>query len=190
MAPVSRSVTVAAVGAVVAVAAGIGANQAFASATPTPTTGTAATAPAAPRPDGDGDGRGPGGHHGRPGMGMDTAALAKALGVSEAKLSAALRSAREATRPSTPPAQGTRPSDADRAAREKAMAAALAKALGVSEAKVQAALGSVRAQREAEHRSELVTRLDAAVKAGTLSAADKASVLKAFDAGVLGGPRP
>lgn len=35
------------------------------------------------------------------------------------------------------------------------------------------------------------SELDAAVKAGTLSAADKASVLKAFDAGVLGGgPRP
>ena len=40
----------------------------------------------------------------------------------------------------------------------------------------------------AEHRSDLSDRLDAAVKAGDLTAADKASVLKAFDAGVLDGP--
>ena len=187
MAPVTRTVKVAAVGGIIAVAAGVGASQAFASAAPTPSA-TSGTAPAAPRMDGDRDGHGPGGHRGE--RGMDTAALAKALGVSESKLQAALESARAATRPATPPTPGTRPSEADRAAREKAMAAALAKALGVSEAKVQSALDSVRAQRQAEHRSELVTRLDAAVKAGTLSAADKASVLKAFDAGVLGGPRP
>jgi hypothetical protein len=56
---------------------------------------------------------------------LDTAALAKKLGVSEAKLKAALATAR--------PAQGATPQPGG-------IAAALAKALGISEAKVKAAL--------------------------------------------------
>ena len=39
----------------------------------------------------------------------------------------------------------------------------------------------------ATERSNLKTKLDAAVKAGTLTEADEASVLKAFDAKVIGG---
>ena len=105
-------------------------------------------------------------------------------------MTAALEKVRAAQQPSTPPAQGTRPTDAERQAREKARVTALAKELGVTEAKVQAALDAIKADREASRRTELTTRLDAAVKAGTLSAADKASVLKAFDAGVLGGRPP
>ena len=54
-------------------------------------------------------------------------------------------------------------------------------------AKVQAALDAARTEARATERADLKTRLDAAVKAGTLTAADEASVLKAFDADLLGG---
>ena len=73
-----------------------------------------------------------GGQQGGPGM-MDTAALAKKLGVSESKLKAALESIRPTSQDSTPPQPGD-------------MAAKLAKALGLSESKVQAALQSVMPQ--------------------------------------------
>ena len=84
--------------------------------------------------------------------------------------------------------QPTPPTDEERAEREAAFATALAKALGLSEDKVSDALDTVRAAREADRRQELGERLDTAVEDGDLTAADKASVLKAFDAGVLGGP--
>ena len=121
---------------------------------------------------------------------MDAAALATKLGLTEAKVTAALEKVRAAQQPQTPPAQGTKPTEAERQAREKARATALAKELGVSEAKVQAALDAIKADREAGRKTELSSRLDTAVKAGTLSAADKASVLKAFDAGVTGWRAP
>jgi hypothetical protein len=192
MPTVSKSMKIAAAGGVAAIAAGLGASAAMAgTTTPTPT-GTATAAPSQP---GAGTGRGPGGHGGPGGHrggpgGMDAAALASKLGLTEAKVTAALEKVRAAQKPATPPAQGTKPTDAERQAREKATVTALAKELGVSEAKVQAALDAIKADREASRKSELSSRLDTAVKAGTLSAADKASVLKAFDAGVLGGGRP
>jgi hypothetical protein len=135
--------------------------------------------------------RGPGGH-GR-GIGVDTTALAKALGVTEDELSDALDAVRDATKPDDAdrPAAGeqpTPPTDEERAEREAAFVTALAKALGLSEDKVSDALDTVRAAREADRRQELGERLDTAVEDGDLTAADKASVLKAFDAGVLGGP--
>lgn len=135
---------------------------------------------------------GPGGHGHGPGV--DAAALAKALGVSESKVSDALDAAREATKPADgdKPAAGekpTPPTEAERTAREAAFAKALAKELGVDQAKVTKALETVRAARDAERRTELSERLDTAVKDGKLTAGDKASVLKAYDAGVLGGPR-
>jgi cyanate lyase len=126
--------------------------------------------------------------------GLDAAALAKDLGVTEAKVTAALQKVHEALKPATPPKTGTSttaptpPTAADKTARDKAFVSALAKELGVDEAKVTAALAKERAAHEAQHKAELTTRLDAAVTAGKLTAADKASVLKAFDAGVLGGP--
>ena len=188
MPTVSKSVKLAAAAGVTVVAAGIGAGAAMADSTTPVPSGTATTAPSQAGPD-RGPG-GPGGRHGGPG-GMDAAALASKLGLTEAKVTAALEKVRAAEKPSTPPAEGARPTDAQRQAMEKARVAALAKALGVTEAKVQAALDAIRADHEAGRRTELSTRLAAAVKAGTLSAADQASVLKAFDAGVLGGgPRP
>ncbi|SDP74648.1 hypothetical protein SAMN04489867_3726 [Pedococcus dokdonensis] len=192
MPTVSKTLKIAAAGGVAAVVAGLGASAAMADSTPSPS-GTTTTAPSQEGPGRAGPGGGPGGRHGGPG-GLDAAALAKQLGLTEAKVTAALEKVRATDQPPTPPAEGTRPTpptEAQRQAREKAHVAALAKALGVGEAKVQAALDGVRAQREAGRRTDLSTRLDAAVKAGKLSAADQASVLKAFDAGVLGGgPRP
>ena len=119
--------------------------------------------------------------------GADASALAEALGLDEAKVTAAIEKVREATKPTEKPAEGTKPSDTDRQARRAAYIAALAKELGVSADKLTAALDSVRADHEAERRTQMSSRLDEAVTAGKLTAADKASVLKAFDAGVLGG---
>lgn len=138
---------------------------------------------------------GPGGRDGHgPGFGADSAELAEALGVSESKLTKALDAVRADLEPngSTRPRSGERPTpptEAERAQHEASFAKALAKELDTTQAKVSAALDKVRAAHEAEHRSELSDRLDAAVKAGDLTTADKASVLKAYDAGVLGGPR-
>ncbi len=130
---------------------------------------------------------GPGGH----GRGfMDASALADALGVSEDELTDALEAVREAVRPDGRPADGERPAlptDEERAEREAAFVTALAKELGLEESKVSDALETVRAAGRAEHRTELSERLDQAVEDGDLTDADKASVLKAYDAGVLGG---
>ena len=138
----------------------------------TDTTGTTSTQ--SPDPGRPGPG-GPGGH----GPGLDSTALAKALGVSEDDLKDALDAVRDELRPDA----------AERAEREAALAKALAEELGLGEAKVSAALEDVRAAHEAERRQDLSDRLDQAVSDGTLTTGDKASVLKAYDAGVLGGPR-
>ncbi|TCI98960.1 hypothetical protein [Aeromicrobium sp. IC_218] len=130
-------------------------------------------------------GRGPGGHGG-PGRGLDTAALAKALGVSEDALSTAWEAVREDTKPDGE--RGSEPSDDEREARQQELAAALAKELDLTEAKVTAALESVREAAAADRRTDLSERLDDAVDEGDLTTRDKASVLKAYDAGVLGRP--
>jgi hypothetical protein len=131
-------------------------------------------------------------HRGGPGMRHEMVAddLAEALGVSEDKVSDALEAIHDDVRPERP-ADGTRPempTDAEREAMKAKFAAALAKELGISEAKVTEALEKLRTEREADARTALAERLDTAVSDGELTPADKASVLKAFDAGVLGGP--
>ncbi len=184
------SLKIAALSGLLALGAGAGVATASAETTPTPSTTTSGVAANEGTTSGTMQDMGPrGGHKGGPGV--DTAALATALGVDEAEVTAAVTAAREATRPEAPAAGGTRtaPTEAERAARDTAFAAALAKELGVDESEVTAALADVRAAHQAERRTELGNQLDAAVTAGTLTAADKASVLKAFDAGVLkGGP--
>jgi hypothetical protein len=78
---------------------------------------------------------------------------------------------------------------ADRAARQDELAAALATELGIDKAKVAAALEKVQTVREAEAKTDRVAdlkaRLDAAVKAGTLTEEQSAAILKAAEAGVL-----
>lgn len=140
-----------------------------------------AGAPAAGAP-ADGD-RGPGRHGGE-----RAAELATALGIDEDKVADALEAVRDELRPDAP-ADGERPApptEEERAARETAFANALAEELDLSVDQVTAAIEKVRAAHQAERRTALSERLDAAVEDGDLTAGDKASVLKAYDAGVLG----
>jgi len=133
--------------------------------------------------------------HGGPGFRHHRIAedLAEALGLSEDKVADALEEVRDDLRPEAREdradgARPERPTDEERAAAQERLAAALAEELGISTDKVTAALDELHDAREAEGRTELGERLDQAVADGDLTAADKASVLKAFDAGVLGGP--
>lgn len=125
-------------------------------------------------------------HHQGPG-GPGGEDLAEALGVSQEKLRNAFEAIHDDVRPSREPADGP-PSEAQRVELKEKMTAALAKELGLSESKVEAAFEKVQKDHEAERRAELGDRLDQAVDDGDLTKNDKASVLKAFDAGVLGGP--
>lgn len=68
------------------------------------------------------------------------------------------------------------------------LGADLAKELGVSETKLADAMEAVHGAAQADRRDHLSERLSDAVDSGDLTDADKASVLKAFDMGVLGGP--
>ena len=159
---------------------------AMANAADSGTTTATTTTSTAPDQGGVGHRGGPGG----PGGDM-SAELADQLGLSTAKVADAFAAIRDDLPKPDRPAAGekpTPPTDAQRTAQEKALAKALADELDLTTAKVSAALTAVHAEHEAAHRTDLADRLDAAVKAGDLTASDKASVLKAFDAGVLGGP--
>lgn len=154
--------------------------------TTTNSTSTSTTAAPADREGGFGHRGGPGG----PGGAEMAQELATKLGIDEEKVADALDAVREDLPKPEKPAAGekpTAPTEAERAERQAAFAKALAKELDVSTAKVTSALEAIHAAHEAEHRDALATRLDTAVKAGELTTTDKASVLKAFDAGVLGG---
>jgi hypothetical protein len=123
--------------------------------------------------------------------------LAEELGLEEEVVQDALTAVRDELRPDRSDkdegAVPEQPTDEERAERQAAFAAALAEELDVSEAKVAAALDALhqeveaeREERRADGRERLVERLDAAIEDGTLTAADKASVLKAFDAELIG----
>ncbi len=138
----------------------------------------------APGDQGPGD-QGPGDRGAR--GGEFAASLATELGVDEADVVTALKDFRAATKPATPPAEGTEP---DRAALQAALAASLADSLGLSVSDVTVALDAVQAAAQADHAAQLKTRLDAAVADGTLTQAEADAVTKAVEAGVIGGPRP
>ena len=104
--------------------------------------------------------------------------------------------------PSSSAGTATKPDPtADRAKRQDELAAALATELGIDKAKVAAALEKIQAARKADGKgpgkggpgqqsqadriADLKTRLDEAVKAGKLTAAESAAILKAAEAGVL-----
>ena len=184
----SRKTTAVAVAAgVLTLGAGVGAAT-LASADPTtsPSASPSASAPATDQ------GGGPGGHRGGGPHGRDQGQLAKTLadklGVTEAKVTDALKAFWEANKPTGRPAPGT--AKPDPAARDTALAKSLAKSLGVDEAKVTKALAEVRAAGQADRAAALKTKLDAAVKAGTLTQADADSVTKAVERGVINvGPR-
>ena len=118
-------------------------------------------------------------------------ALAEKLGVSEAQVTEAVKAFRQANRPAKPNRDRTDPSTRpDPAARDAALATSLADSLGVDEAKVSAALAEIRSAATRERAAALKTKLDAAVKAGTLTQAEADAVAKAADKGVIRvGPR-
>ena len=144
------------------------------------------------------DDRAPGGgpmvmraHHGGPGGPMRAGGdeLAEALGVSEEKLQSAFEAIRGDVGPAHRRGDGP-PTRAERTALHDKLTAALAQELGLSEAQVEAAFEKVQKAHAVERREGLSDRLDDAVEGGKLTKRDKASVLKAFDAGVLSGPGP
>lgn len=133
-----------------------------------------------------GPGRGPGGGPGG-GRELGGAELADALGVSETELQSALQAVREQLEPS-PADRSTPPTDVEHEERRTQVIGALAEELDLSAAEVSAAFEELQQAREDERRTALGDRLDEAVTAGDLTTEDRAAVLKAFDAGVLGGP--
>lgn len=189
------AVTVAA--GAMALGAGLGvAGLASADPTPSPSASPSSSASASPsaspdttnpdRPDGGWGHRG-GGQGQSARFGDLASTLADKLGVSEAKVTEALRALWEENRPSGPPTSGTdRP---DPAERDATLAKQLADKLGVSEAKVKAALDDLRTDRQTDRAAALKTRLDAAVKDGTLTQAEADAVTKAVEKGVIGGGR-
>jgi hypothetical protein len=84
--------------------------------------------------------------------------------------------------------------ETERAQRQDEFAAALATELGVDKAKVAAALDKIqttqKSKNKADRIADLKARLDAAVKAGNLTADQEAAILKAAEAGVLPGGGP
>lgn len=139
-------------------------------------------------------GAGKDGHRGGPGRGprdSDLAQkLAEKLGVDQVKVTEALQAVREANKPTSPPTAGANPSERpDPATRDAALAKQLADKLGVAEANVTKALDEIRAERQTERAAALKTRLDEAVKAGTLTQAEADAVTKAVEKGVIGGGR-
>ena len=118
------------------------------------------------------------------------AQLAEKLGVTEDKVTTALKEIRDANKPdptakpdpSARPDPGSKPDDT---ARDAELAKALAGKLGIDEAKVKTALDEIRAERTAQRATALKDRLAAAVKAGTLTQAEADAVQKAFDKGVI-----
>ena len=91
--------------------------------------------------------------------------------------------------PSASTSTGTDDRAAKRSEKQEELAAALATELGVDKAKVAAALEKVRtaqrAEAKADRAADLKTRLDAAVKAGTLTREQADAIQKASEAGVL-----
>ncbi len=185
-----KKTVVAVASGVFALAAGIGV-AGLASADPTTTPSASPTG----SPSAGADRPGPG--HGGPGRGAhdrldgDLAAkLAEKLGVTEDKVTTALKEIRDANKPdptakpdpSARPDPGSKPDDT---ARDAEPAKALASKLGIDEAKVKTALDEIRTEHTAQRATALKDRLAAAVKAGTLTQAEADAVQKAFDKGVI-----
>lgn len=111
--------------------------------------------------------------------------LAKKLGVDETKLSDALKTYREANKP-TKRTEGTT-TKSDRSTSDEAMAKSLAKSLGIEESKVTTALAELRSEAQSERAAGLKSTLDTAVTDGKLTQAEAAAVTKAVEQGVIDG---
>jgi hypothetical protein len=185
-----KKAAIAVAAGMLALSAGIGVAS-YASADPTPTpSGSPGQPSSGPDVGPRGSGRGPRDHGGRGNRQGELAkALADKLGLDEAKVAAALQAVHDANRPGPQggPDQSARP---DPSARDANLAKALADKLGVDEAKIKTALAEIRSDRDAQRANALKDRLDAAVKAGTLTRAEADAVTKAVAKGVIEvGPR-
>lgn len=120
-------------------------------------------------------------------MGPDAEALATKLGLDATTVQKAIQEVHQAQRPAERPA--TRPTDEQREERRAAFIKALATKLGVSESKLTSAIDALQAEHQAQRATEMKSRLDQAVKDGTLTQTEADAVLKAIKAGVLGGGR-
>lgn len=152
--------------------------MASATTTPTPTPSTSSSA-ATDNPDNNGMRGGHGGDRGQ--LAAD---LATKLGVDQAKVTAALRTFRDANKAATKQAGGTEP---DHAAMDAAMAKSLATTLGIDDAKVTTALTDIHGAEQATRAAALKTKLDKSVNGGTLTQAEADAVTKAVEKGVIGG---
>lgn len=182
----AKTLTVTATGAL-ALGLGLGvAGLASADPSTSPSPTPSASAPAATPSGAPGDRRGgPGrGEHGQ----QLALQLADKLGVDQAKVETALRTYREANRPTTRPDPGTK--RAPKVEDDAALAQALATSLDVDQAKVTTALAEIRAAEKSARDKAVDDRLADAVKAGTLTQTEADAVKKAADAGIVHvGPR-
>ena len=191
----TKLVVASAAAGILALGVGLGV-AGYAAADPSPSPTTSPSASAAPNQGGPGWGHrggpgrgGPGWHRG----GELAKQLASKLGIDESKVREALKAIREANRPtarpSAPPSTSpsTPPNRPDPAKRDAELATQLAKKLGIDEAKVTKAFQEIRADQQANRAKALKSRLDAAVKAGTLTQAEADAVTKAVEKGVISG---
>lgn len=118
--------------------------------------------------------------------------LAEALDKDVETVEQALREVREEMRADVSENQegelSTTPTDAERDARAQEMTDALAEKLDVDPAVITDALEQARDEQDSERTAAVTERLDEAVDEGTITEADKASILKAIESGVLNGP--
>jgi hypothetical protein len=171
-----RNITLGISAAALALGLGLGVTS-MASATTTPTPSTSSST-ATDKPDNNGMRGGHGGDRGQ--LATD---LATKLGVDQAKVTAALKTFRDANKAATKPTKVTKP---DHAAIDTAMAKSLATTLGIDEAKVTTALTDIHAAEQATRAAALKTKLDKSVTEGTLTQAEADAVTKAVEKGVIG----
>lgn len=131
---------------------------------------------------------------GHRGMGIDAAALATKLGLSETAVADALAAVRESAEPADRPTADATEAERETArdAREAALASALAAELNIDETSVANALTELQEERVATRAAESTATLDQAVNDGTLTQSEADAVQKAIDAGIVvtrdGGP--
>ena len=152
-------------------------------ADPTPTPTPSASAGSDRQPGDRAGGKGERGGHGQRDGRLATQ-LAEKLGLDEAKVSEALKTAHDKLKEAKDADQTTKPT---REERDAALAKELASALGVDEAKVTEALKAIESEQDADRAATLQKRLDQAVTDGKLTQAEADAVAKAVQAGVIGG---
>jgi predicted flavoprotein YhiN len=124
---------------------------------------------------------------GHRGMGIDAAALATKLGLSESALADALAAVHDSEEPADRPSADATEAErtAARDARDAALATALATELNIDETTVANALTELQEERLATRAADSKATLDQAVTDGTLTQSEADTVQKAIDAGIV-----